>query len=230
MSKATIVKCIVCGIEHLGTQQQQQPQNLHISPTQTWVDNLWFPVLMFCFNTRNQQVRTEDDRCWQALAGVHDDSWRRILDLWRLPVQLSLCAVLLWGTGNTHNYHVNEGAAVCRGQLTLWHRADRPSRGFTGLPWTRRAQGRGRGGGAEAYWIQLATRTHWWIHANTMQIEGRLWHLLFQLWSRQMFENTDVRSATNHPKLKTQARIKGFYGKEHVFLCNHGQLTDVSQR
>lgn len=60
--------------------------------------------------------------------------------------------------------------------------------------------------------------TLWWIHANKMQIEGCLWHLLFQLKTRQMFENTDVRSAINHPKLKTRARIKRFYGKERVFF------------
>lgn len=35
----------------------------------------------------------------------------------------SICAAVLWDaghkrrTGNTHNYHVNEGAGACRGQL-----------------------------------------------------------------------------------------------------------------
>lgn len=86
--------------------------------------------------------------------------------------------VLLWdpghqrGTGNTHNYHVNEGAAVCRGQLTQrWTDPPEVSLGCLGHAGLGE---RGRGRGGSLLDPISHQNTLWWIHANSMGTEACL--------------------------------------------------------
>lgn len=143
-SLTSTVGTLLLAVRHggIGRDSQKGQSGPHMSPTHRREDNLWFLVLMRCF--------------WSADAAAADRcSLMFMMALWRLSVQLSLCAVLLWdpghqrGTGNTHNYHVNEGAAVCRGQLTQRCATEQTDPPEVSLGCPEHAGLRGGGGGVQ---------------------------------------------------------------------------------
>lgn len=164
-------------IWELCLKQQQQSQHLHISPTQKLVDNFWFLVLMFCLWSTDD---ADAARCSLLFMTTPFCEY--------LTRDACLCRFLcaLYSPGirdtkgrqeNTHNYHVNAGAGVCRGQLT--QRCASEETGSPEVDWAALSTpGRGGRGGGLLDPISRQNRL-WWIHGKKVQIEGSLWHLLF---------------------------------------------------